>query len=218
METIESVNAEIQKSELELQEVRKKIKDCEGRLRDAKAGAEKVKADMQSLKEKRQSALAAGQDASSLNASMKKLADDVELREDEQTGLERLLAELKSVEANLSTKPGGLRLRVLQFESISLAEKYNGLSEQLAGVARGLNEIHFKIDSSGYNGKAQRVVFLPQDYIENIPRAFFDAEGLNLEGYVAKFPGKYHNNIMCPACEKNFYLWSEHRADLIKGK
>lgn len=218
MENIESVNAEIQKSESGLQEARKKIKDTEGRLRDAKAGAEKVKADMQSLKERRQSALAAGQDASTLNASMKKLADDVELREDEQTGLERLLAELKSIEANLSTKPGGLRLRVLQLESVELAKKYNQVSGELANIVRGLNEVHFKIDSSGYNGKQHRVVFAPSDYFENVPRLFFDAEGLNLEGYVAKNPGKYHSNIMCPACEKNFYLWSEHRTNLINGK
>lgn len=218
MESVKDIENQIVDSESQLNEVRKKIKDAEGRLRDAKAGSEKVKADLQSLKEKRQGALAAGQDSSSLNASIKKLADDAELKADEIIGLEGLLKELQSTEANLTTKPEGLRRRVLQLESISLAQRYNELSEQLAGVARGLNEINFKIDSSGYQGKAQRVVFLPEDFISNIPRAFFDESGLVLEDFVERYKGKYHSNIHCPDCEKYFYKWDAHRQDLINNK
>ncbi len=218
METIESVKQEIAVAETQLSEVRKKIKDCEGRLRDAKTSSEKVFANMQSLKEKRQNLLAAGQDSSSVNGSIKKLADDAELKTDEIIGIENSLKGLQSTEANLLSKPEALRLRLLQIQSVELAKKYNELSGQLAEVAKGLNEIHFKIDGNGYNGKQYRVVFLPEDYINTIPRLFFDEGGLGLEDYVAKYPGQYHSNILCPDCEKYFYKWQTHKQRLIEQK
>lgn len=218
MESVKDIEKQIADSEAQLYKTRTKIKETQARLIAAEKKRSDIQESLQAKKTQRQDLLAQGQDSTVLSSDIRKLTDQAEIAEAETEGLKKWLPTLQSEEASLSTRPGGLRLRLLQIESVELAQKYNELSGQLAEVAKGLNGVHFKIDSSGNQGKAQRVVFLPTDYIENIPRAFYDADALTLESYVARFPGKYHSNILCPACERNFYLWSEHRADLIKNR
>lgn len=215
MQTIEQVEQQIKNNTELLEATKQRIKETTAKLTEAQGNVKNMQAKIIVLKKERQTALARGGDVKSLNDALKKLESEFELESETVAGLQKFLAELQQEEQSLHLKLNELPKRILQLRSLELAASYNSLAGQLAPVVEELNRIWFQLTGNG-NRQADMVVFYPKDkgpFVE-LPKIFFDDECLNLEGYVAKFSGRYHSNTTLPESEKNFYNWAVHENKL----
>lgn len=216
MQTIPEVETQIQNNTELLAETTKRVRDTATKLTQAQGNVKGIATSIDDLKAKRQQALARGGDVKGLNDSLKKAEADLELESETVTGLQSFLSELQGEEQFLRQKLDELPKRILQLKSIELAASYNAIAQELASIASELNSVNLQIDSSCFNGKQHRVVFLVGDFISTIPKVFFDKEGLTLEAFIAKNPG----HILCCASpdryyEANVYTWATHRLELF---
>lgn len=214
MQTINEVEKAISLNQELLDATKERIRQTSAKLSEAQGNVKKNTIEIAALKEKRQQALVKGGDAKSLSDNLKKLESELELESETVEGLQKFLAELQGEEASLHLKLGEMPKRILQLQSIELASQYNALAEKMAPVIEQLNAIYYKLTGNG-NNRETAVVFYPMEgCFEKLPRIFYDAEGLNLEAFVAKNPGRYHSNNHLAASERNFYSWAVHENKL----
>lgn len=218
MQTISQVESQIKLNSELLNETKKRLQTTATKLSTAKEGVKRIEAEITDIKEKRQAALARGVDAKAMNDSLSKLTSEQELESETVEGLQKFMVELQEEERSLHQKLNELPKRVSQLQAVEIAGRYNALASGIAPIVRELNEVLFKLDSSGCGGKHGRVIFLPDgiEFIEKVIRLTFDNEAINLEKYIQK------NITDLPYTpgdtEKYFYVWGTHRQDLISGK
>ena len=204
-----------------------KITELESQLTDTQAAIFKTmqrsdaiesevstcRTDCEAIKKQRQEGLAKGENVGSFTQKMEAAKSKSELLADEKAGLETLLQVLRGQESNLMSGLRGAKLGIPQLRSLELAAEYNELAEKLAIILMELNETNLSLESQT-GGDRNLVVFLPRG--DSLPRAFFDEDGLNLESFVAKNPGKYHTNHFLSPAERFHYSWQAHQAEILK--